>query len=617
MLEKINSPSDIKQLSNAELVELAKEIREFLINNVTATGGHIAANLGTVELTLALYKVFDFPTDSLIWDVGHQTYTHKIITGRKQLFNTLRKKNGISGFTKRDESKYDIFGAGHSSTSISASLGIAIANQINNNNAKTVAIIGDGALTGGMAFEALNHAGDTNADLLIILNDNDMSISKNVGALSKYLTRLLSSKIYSSVREKSLNALNKLPSIQKFAKKSEEHLKGFILPSTLFEELGINYFGPIDGHNINELTKTLNNLYHHSEVRILHIVTKKGKGLKSAEQDPCKFHGISAQTNTNKDSNITYSQVFGNWLCDNAKNNNKLIAITPAMCSGSGMDEFAKKYPQQYFDVGIAEQHAITFAGGLAVRGFLPVVAIYSTFLQRGYDQLIHDIALQNLAVIFAIDRAGLVGEDGATHAGVFDLSFLTCIPNLIIMAPSSLNECYQMLNTAKTLNQPSCIRYPRGVSAMDNDANYRSDKTLEIGKAKIYKTGKDIAILAFGATLKSALVASERLNATVVDMRFVKPLDTKIIINISKTHKQIITIEDNVKQNGAGSVISSFLHNNNIKTPLYIMGIDDKFIAQGSQKEQQQMFNIDAESIIKIATTNNCEKNPKKNNSK
>ncbi len=602
MLEKINSPDDIKKLSNLELVELAKEIREFLISNVTATGGHIAPNLGTVELTLALHKVFNFPTDSLVWDVGHQAYTHKIITGRKSMFNTLRKKGGISGFTKRDESEYDIFGAGHSSTSISASLGIAIANQLNNDDAKTVAVIGDGALTGGMAFEALNHSGDTNADLLIILNDNDMSISKNVGALSKYLTRLLSSKIYSSVREKSLNALNKLPNIQKFAKKSEEHLKSLILPSTLFEELGINYFGPIDGHNINELVKTLTNLHYHSGVRMLHIVTKKGKGLKSAEQDPCKFHGISAQTNASKLNSTSYSQVFGSWLCDNAKNNNKLIAITPAMCSGSGMNEFAEKYPKQYFDVGIAEQHAITFAGGLAVRGFLPVVAIYSTFLQRGYDQLIHDIALQNLAVIFAIDRAGLVGEDGATHAGVFDLSFLTCIPNLIIMAPSSLKECYKMLNTAKTLNAPSCIRYPRGTSNIKNDNNYQSNKTLELGKAKVHREGKDIAILSFGATLEAALQAGEKLNASVIDMRFIKPLDTETIINISKTHKQIITIEDNVKHNGAGSVVSSFLHNNNIQISLCIMGISDKFVSQGSQQQQKKMHNIDADSIIEKA---------------
>ena len=437
ILNHIYNPSDIKNLDIVELNTLAEEIKLFLIESIEKTGGHLSSNLGTIELTLAMHYVFDSPDDTFVWDVGHQAYTHKILTGRKDLMSTLRQKDGLSGFTKRSESEHDVFGAGHSSTSISAALGIAMANKLNNNSDTSIAVIGDGALTGGMSFEAMNHAGDTDANLLIILNDNDMSISKNVGALSKYLTRLISGKIYSTMKSKSLELLERLPRIQKFAKRSEEHLKGMILPGTLFEELGIDYFGPIDGHDISILGKTLENLKNLKKPRILHIITKKGHGLEAAEENPLKFHGISPPS-LSSNNFPSYSSVFGKWLCDTAKDDQSLIGITPAMSEGSGMVEFANSFPERFVDVAIAEQHAVTLAGGIATKGLKPVVAIYSTFLQRGYDQFIHDIALQNLNVTFAIDRAGLVGADGATHAGIYDLSFLRCIPNIIIIAPSS-----------------------------------------------------------------------------------------------------------------------------------------------------------------------------------
>ncbi|HIC40449.1 MAG TPA: 1-deoxy-D-xylulose-5-phosphate synthase, partial [Piscirickettsiaceae bacterium] len=513
MLDSIQSPQDIKQLDLDQLQSLADEIRIFLIDNIQRTGGHLAPNLGTVELIIAMHYVFDTPNDSFVFDVGHQAYTHKILTGRLDKMHTLRKKGGLSGFTKMSESEYDAFGAGHSSTSISSALGIAIANQINMTDHKSIAVIGDGALTGGMSFEALNHAGDSDADLLIILNDNDMSISKNVGAMNKYLTKLISGKVYSTMKSKSLGFLEKMPKIHEFAKRSEEHLKGMMLPSTLFEELGVDYFGPIDGHDLPMLVKTLQNLKQLKMPRLLHIITKKGHGLETAENDPCKFHGV-APASASGSTLPSYSEVFGQWLLDTAANDQKLIAITPAMCTGSGMSEFEIQFPNQYFDVGIAEQHAITFAGGLATKGLKPVVAIYSTFLQRGYDQLIHDIALQNLNVVFAIDRAGLVGADGATHAGSFDLSFLRCIPNLVIMAPSNAVDMYQMLNTAYTSQGPICVRYPRGTSHYQD---YASNKTLEIGKASIARTGSKIAIFSFGSTLEQALIAAEELDATVV----------------------------------------------------------------------------------------------------
>ena len=598
MLENINSPVDIKKLDIEQLQSLASEIREFLIENVQKTGGHLAPNLGTIELTIALHYVFDTPEDSLVFDVGHQAYTHKILTGRHSRMHTLRQKDGISGFTKISESEHDAFGAGHSSTSISSALGIAVANKIKGKDNKSIAIIGDGALTGGMSFEALNHAGDSDADILIILNDNDMSISKNVGAMSKYLTRLMSGKVYSTMKSKSLGFLEKMPLMHELAKRSEEHLKGMILPGTLFEELGINYFGPIDGHDISSLIKTLQNLKDQNHPRMLHVITKKGQGLETAEKDPQKFHGISPSS-SGSSSLPSYSEVFGEWLIDKASNDKHLIAITPAMSAGSGMMKFVEKFPNQYFDVGIAEQHAITFAGGIATKGLKPIVAIYSTFLQRGYDQLIHDIALQNLNVVFAIDRAGLVGADGATHSGSFDLSFLRCIPNLVIMAPSDAQEMYKMLNTAFITEGPVCVRYPRSQS---QQAEYRSSDVIEIGKAKIIKKGVKNAILSFGTTMQEALIAAEKINATLVDMRFIKPLDEKLIKELSLNHERLISIEDNVVSGGAGSAISECLQRNNIKTPLTILGLPDEFSEQGTQNELYALYGINSETIVNAA---------------
>ena len=598
MLDSINYPEDIKQLSLDELQSLADEIRGFLIENIQKTGGHLAPNLGTVEISIAMHYVFNTPEDSFVFDVGHQTYTHKILTGRKNKISTLRQKDGLSGFTKRAESEHDAFGAGHSSTSISAALGIAIANNINGNAHKSIAIIGDGALTGGMSFEALNHAGDSDADLLIILNDNDMSISKNVGAMSKYLTKLISGKVYSTMKSKSLGVLKKMPKIREFAKRSEEHLKGMVLPSTLFEELGVDYFGPIDGHDLPTLIKTLQNLKSQNKPRLLHLITQKGCGLDSAENDPCKFHGVAAAVD--KLSNLdSYSSVFGRWLLNTAATDKKLIAITPAMCTGSGMSEFETNYPDQYFDVGIAEQHAITFAGGLATQGLKPIVAIYSTFLQRGYDQLIHDIALQNLSVIFAIDRAGLVGADGATHAGCFDLSFLRCIPNLTIMIPSNGIELYQMLNTAFAMDTPICIRYPRGSAQI---AHYETQDTITIGKAKVVLEGSNTAIFAYGNMVEYALKAGEKLGATVIDMRFVKPLDTELINKIANEHQQLISIEDNAVSGGAGSAILEYLQQQKIDISLQILGLPDNFTEQGSQQELYQLYGLTTEAIVNIA---------------
>jgi len=598
VLDSIHSPQDIKQLDLDQLQSLVDEIRVFLIENIQKTGGHLAPNLGTVELTVAMHYVFDTPDDSFVFDVGHQAYTHKILTGRLDKMHTLRQKNGLSGFTKRSESEHDAFGAGHSSTSISAALGIAIGNKINQVEKKSIAVIGDGALTGGMSFEALNHAGDSDADLLIILNDNDMSISKNVGAMNKYLTKLISGKVYSTMKSKSLGFLEKMPMVHEFAKRSEEHIKGMVLPSTLFEELSIDYFGPIDGHDLPMLIKTLQNLKQLKMPRLLHIITKKGYGLETAENDPCKFHGV-APAETNSSTLPSYSAVFGQWLLDTAKDDQQLMAITPAMCTGSGMSEFETKFPEQYFDVGIAEQHAVTFAGGLATQGLKPVVAIYSTFLQRGYDQLIHDIALQNLNVIFAIDRAGLVGADGATHAGSFDLSFLRCIPNLIIMAPSNASELYQMLNTAYHTSGPMCVRYPRGTSLIKD---YSSNNTIEIGKGNVARLGNKTAIFAFGTTLDQALIAGEKLDATVVDMRFVKPLDEALILKLAQTHQQLISIEDNAITGGAGSGVSELLHMHQINTPLTLLGLPDRFTEQGSQEELYALYGLDSKSIIQAA---------------
>ena len=600
MLNDIQQPSDLKNLNIEELNSLAEEIKLFLVDSLDKTGGHLSSNLGTIELTLALHYVFDTPNDTFVWDVGHQAYTHKILTGRKELMSTLRQKDGISGFTKRSESEHDAFGAGHSSTSISAALGIAIANKLQQNSNTSIAVIGDGALTGGMSFEALNHAGDTDANLLIVLNDNDMSISKNVGALSKYLTRLISGKIYSTMKSKSLELLESLPRIQKFAKRSEEHLKGMLLPGTLFEELGIDYFGPIDGHDISILIKTLQNLKNIDKPRILHIMTKKGHGVEAAEQNPLKYHGISPPSSSNNNF-PSYSKVFGDWLCNTATNDERLIGITPAMSEGSGMVEFSTMFPERFFDVAIAEQHAVTLAGGMATKGLKPVVAIYSTFLQRGYDQFIHDIALQNLNVLFAIDRAGLVGADGATHAGIFDLSFLRCIPNIVIMAPSSSLEMYKALNAAHNLNGPVCVRFPRGKSHIEE---FKTDEVIEIGKANIIRNGKDIAIFAFGNMLEPSIKAGNELDATVIDMRFIKPLDEDLIIEMANTNKKLISIEDNTATGGAGSAINELLQSNNIRTPLSILGVPDRITEHGSQNELYELYGLDAKHIVKVGSS-------------
>ena len=598
MLNNIHKPSDIKKLDIEELNALAEEIKLFLIDSIEQTGGHLSSNLGTIELTLAMHYVFDTPNDTFVWDVGHQAYTHKILTGRKDLMSTLRQKGGLSGFTKRSESEHDAFGAGHSSTSISAALGIAIANKLQHKSDTSIAVIGDGALSGGMSFEAMNHAGDTDANLLIILNDNDMSISQNVGALSKYLTRLISGKIYSTMKSKSLEFLERLPRVQKFAKRSEEHLKGMFLPGTLFEELGIEYFGPIDGHDIPVLIKALQNLKNIENPRILHIITKKGHGLEAAEQNPLKFHGISPPSNSTNNF-PSYSKVFGEWLCNSAKNDERIIGITPAMSEGSGMVNFEKNFPNRFIDVAIAEQHAVTLAGGIATKGLKPVVAIYSTFLQRGYDQFIHDIALQNLNVIFAIDRAGLVGADGATHAGIFDLSFLRCIPNIVIMAPSSSIEMYKALNFSLNFDGPVCVRFPRGKSVIED---FTTSASIEIGKGNIVRTGKDIAIFAFGNMLEPALSASEKIDATVIDMRFVKPLDENLIIDTANSYKKLISIEDNTASGGAGSAINELLQSKNIKTPLHILGVPDLVTEHGSQDELYLLYGLHEENIIKVS---------------
>ena len=598
MLNNIHKPSDIKKLDIEELNALAEEIKLFLIDSIEQTGGHLSSNLGTIELTLAMHYVFDTPNDTFVWDVGHQAYTHKILTGRKDLMSTLRQKGGLSGFTKRSESEHDAFGAGHSSTSISAALGIAIANKLQHKSDTSIAVIGDGALSGGMSFEAMNHAGDTDANLLIILNDNDMSISQNVGALSKYLTRLISGKIYSTMKSKSLEFLERLPRVQKFAKRSEEHLKGMFLPGTLFEELGIEYFGPIDGHDIPVLIKALQNLKNIENPRILHIITKKGHGLEAAEQNPLKFHGISPPSNSTNNF-PSYSKVFGEWLCNSAKNDERIIGITPAMSEGSGMVNFEKNFPDRFIDVAIAEQHAVTLAGGIATKGLKPVVAIYSTFLQRGYDQFIHDIALQNLNVIFAIDRAGLVGADGATHAGIFDLSFLRCIPNIVIMAPSSSIEMYKALNFSLNFDGPVCVRFPRGKSVIED---FLTSESIEIGKGNIVRTGKDIAIFAFGNMLEPALSASEKIDATVIDMRFVKPLDENLIIDTANSYKKLISIEDNTASGGAGSAINELLQSKNIKTPLHILGVPDLVTEHGSQDELYLLYGLHEENIINVS---------------
>ncbi|MDH5423556.1 MAG: 1-deoxy-D-xylulose-5-phosphate synthase [Gammaproteobacteria bacterium] len=586
-LKTINSPAELRQLDKKQLPELADQLRDYLLHSVANTGGHLSAGLGTVELTIALHYVYNTPDDRLIWDVGHQTYPHKMLTGRREAMATMRQHQGLSGFPKRSESEYDCFGVGHSSTSISAAAGMSIASALKGEKRKTVAVIGDGAMTAGMAFEALNHAGDSKADMLVVLNDNEMSISPNVGALSKHLAKLLSGRFYSSMRESSKKVMQVMPPVWEFAKRAEEHMKGMVVPGTLFEELGFQYFGPIDGHDIPTLITMLNNMKKMDGPKLLHIVTQKGKGFPPAEQDPGKFHGVTAfdpatgtKLNPSPASAKTYTQIFSDWLCDMAAQDNRLIGITPAMLEGSGLVEFAKQYPERYIDVGIAEQHAVTLAAGLACEGMKPVVAIYSTFLQRAYDQLIHDVAIQNLDVLFAIDRGGLVGADGATHAGSFDLSFMRCIPNMLIMAPSDGNQCRQMLYTGFLHKGPAAVRYPRGAGP-DTDIEAKL-QALEIGKAELRRAGKEIAILAFGSMLAPAIEAAEALNATVVDMRFIKPLDENMVLEMASSHELIVTIEENATQGGAGSAVNECLLAHKLTPRMMNLGLPDQFIDHG-----------------------------------
>lgn len=607
ILFSIHTPDDLRLLSREQLPQLCDELRSFLLESVSRTSGHLASGLGTVELTVALHYVYHTPFDQLIWDVGHQAYPHKILTGRREKMHSIRQKGGLHPFPWREESEYDVLSVGHSSTSISAGLGIAIAAEKENANRKTVCVIGDGAITAGMAFEAMNHAGAVHSDMLVILNDNEMSISENVGALNNHLARLLSGSFYSSIREGSKKILENLPPIKEFMKKTEEHVKGFVSPGgTLFEELGFNYIGPIDGHNVEELVSTLKNMRNLKGPQFLHVMTKKGKGYAPAEQDPIGFHGVPKFDPTlgklpkSKADIPNYSKIFGDWLCEMATHDQKLIGVTPAMREGSGMVEFSNRFPEQYFDVAIAEQHAVTFAAGLAIGGYKPVVAIYSTFLQRAYDQLIHDVAIPNLPVLFAIDRAGVVGADGQTHQGAFDISFLRCIPNMVIMTPSDENECRQLLYTGYRLNAPAAVRYPRGSGV---GCELQPLAEIPLGQSKLIRQGQNIAILNFGTLLPSAVAAAEALNATVVDMRFVKPLDTAQIDQLAAQHELLVSVEDNAVQGGAGSAVAEYLnqlaiHNKTATPRLLQLGFPDYFLPQGEQAEILADLKLDATGI-------------------
>ena len=611
LLDTIDLPQQLRLLERKQLPQLAQELRTFLIDSVSKTGGHLASNLGVVELTIALHYVFNTPDDRLVWDVGHQTYPHKILTGRRQKMQTLRKVQGIAGFPRRCESEYDTFGTGHSSTSISAALGMAVAAQKAGLERRAVAIIGDGAMTAGMAFEALNNAGDMNANLLVILNDNDMSISNNVGALNNYLTKLLSSRFYNTVRSSGKKVLSVMPPMMEFAKRAEEHVKGMVMPGTLFEEFGFNYIGPIDGHDLDTLVETLRNIKQLKGPQFLHIVTQKGKGFEPAEDNPNRFHGVGkfdpyngdAIAGTSLAAKKTYTQVFSDWLVDMAALDQRLVAVTPAMCDGSGLNAFAETYPDRYFDVGIAEQHALTFAAGLACDGLKPVVAIYSTFLQRAYDQLIHDIALQKLPVLLAIDRAGLVGADGPTHAGSFDLSYLRCIPNTVVMAPSDENECRQMLYTGFMHNGLAAVRYPRGSGS--GAVIQPKMQAIEIGKAQLLRTmqqvaGKRVALLAFGSMLVPALQAGEIIDASVANMRFIKPLDTAMIAKLANSHDLLVTIEENALMGGAGAAVLEAMQALNIHMPVLCLGLPDQFIEHGNHETMLAECGLDATGIIK-----------------
>ncbi|AKR42535.1 1-deoxy-D-xylulose-5-phosphate synthase [Methylophilus sp. TWE2] len=601
LLSRIQSPTDLRTLERSQLKVLAAELRAFLIQSVSQTGGHLSSNLGVVELTIALHYIYNTPDDRLVWDVGHQTYPHKILTGRREAMANLRKAGGIAGFPKREESEFDTFGTGHSSTSISAALGMAVAAKAQGSNRRSVAIIGDGAMTAGMAFEALNNAGDMDTNILVILNDNDMSISNNVGALNNYLARLMSGKLYDSVRRSGKKVLDIIPPVKEFARRAEEHAKGMVTPGTLFEEFGFNYIGPIDGHDIDTLLDTLSNIRQLQGPQFLHVVTQKGKGYSPAEDNPNKYHGVSKFDPQNGHSlstseRPTYTQIFGDWLVDMAAADEKLVGITPAMCDGSGLNRFAEAYPQRYFDVGIAEQHALTFAAGMACDGLKPVVAIYSTFLQRAYDQLIHDIALQNLDVLLAVDRAGLVGADGPTHAGSFDLSFMRCIPNIVIMAPSDENECRQMLTTGYQYPGTAAVRYPRGSGI--GATVYPTLETLQIGKAQLVRQGHKVAILAFGSMLQPALQAAESFDATVVNMRFIKPLDESMVLEIARTHDHIVTIEENAIMGGAGAAVMECLQAYQVKTSIICLGLPDQFIEHGSHETMLAECGLDKAGI-------------------
>ena len=602
LLEAIRLPEDLRQLDETDLIGVADELRHFLIDSVSETGGHLASGLGVVELTIALHYVFNTPDDRLIWDVGHQAYPHKILTGRREQMGALRKQGGLSGFPKRDESPYDAFGTGHSSTSIGAALGMAVAARQKGEERNVVAIIGDGAMSAGMAFEAMNHAGALDQDLLIVLNDNDMSISPPVGAFSNHLARLLSGKLYTRVRESGMSALSHLPPLSELFERAEEHMKGMVMPSTLFEELGISYIGPIDGHDLPTLIKTLRNMNNIKGPRLLHVVTKKGKGYEPAEGDPCNYHGVRpfdpiTGKMDKKSGGPTYTGIFGQWLCDAAETDQRLMAITPAMREGSGLVEFSQRYPDRYFDVGIAEQHALTFAAGLACEGVKPVVAIYSSFLQRAYDQLVHDVALQNLDVTLAVDRAGQVGEDGATHAGSFDLSYVRTIPNMLILAPADENECRQMLQTAYDYPGPAMVRYPRGCGP--GVAIEAQIDSLPMGKGKVCRQGSgQVALLAFGSMVAVAQEAGEALDATVVNMRFVKPLDEALLLELATNHELLVTIEENALQGGAGSAINEWLINAGCRVQLLNLGLPDRFIEQASHAQQMHESGLDAEGI-------------------
>ncbi len=602
LLDAVNFPADVKKLPAEKLPQLCKEVREFLIETVSQVGGHFGSNLGVVELTVALHRVFDTPKDLLIWDVGHQAYPHKILTGRKNQLHTIRKKGGLAPFPKREESEYDALSVGHSSTSISAATGMALANKNKKNVPQVVAVIGDGALTGGMAFEALNHAGDAEADMLVILNDNKMSISPNVGGMGKYLTRLISSPGYVRLRTKGRKMLKDMPTVHDFLRRAETYTKGMLTPGTLFEELGFQYFGPIDGHDVQLLVTVLNDLKNVRGPKLLHIITKKGKGYALAESDEFSLHAVKPSdfiANKKKEkTKLTYMQVFSDWIVATAKKDVRLHGITPAMCEGSGLIEFSHKFPERYHDVGIAEQHAVTFAAGLACVGEKPVVAIYSSFLQRAYDQFIHDIAYQNLDVLFAIDRAGIVGPDGATHAGSFDLSFMRIVPNLVIMAPANENECYAMLEAGYQYKGPAAVRYPRGGGAGEYDE--RKKEVIEIGKAKIIREGQSIAILSFGAVLDNCRQAAEKLDATLVNMRFVKPLDEELLKKLAAAHKYFVTVEDNVISGGAGSAVNEFVLNNNLSVKVKNLGLSDRFSPHGLREEILALEGLDEDSILK-----------------